>query len=287
MNNYLKVMALAAVFSLSCKKSEEITAKKSPSSDKISPASIKYVDRYVDCENATVSGTGPTEYITDNGQQYMIHYHGEASLPAIRTRASEGTYGLRASCAQNLNGAYDRSEITIKESMPFNVDRVIGFDMYMDHLMVAGDAGPAPENWFIFSQLHQLGGMPVISFELVPGSTSDLKYHLVIRNDDTGPVNPGPNPWPVRYVDPVSIPRNEWTRLVLHFRIAPLGGGYVKLYRDGVLKYTYTGKVGFSTLDSQVLNWRCGIYRTGGVDWPVQNVWFDEMKYGNVLSEVL
>lgn len=247
----------------------------------------RHVDNYLDFENATVSGTSHTETLTNNGKGYEIHLYGDGILPQLSTRRSAGDIGLRCAIPASSIPGKDRSEIETKYNMPFERVRVCAFDVYFDALFPSGGTGLNENNWLSFTQFWQYSpGMPIITLEVKHGS--NLEYQLVVRNDDTGSeVATAPNPWPVRGYG--SLSRGTWIRFALEVKISPNGGGYVKLYKNGNLEHTYTGKVGYSTavVARQNVDWRCGIYRTGGYNWPASTIWLDEIKYGDTLSEVL
>lgn len=240
------------------------------------------VDRYVDLENASISVSNRILY--DNGGEYPLRVYGaDYELPTIEGRYYMGTRGLMCTINANSDGLYDRSEIEVKTGLPLNAERKCSFAMYVDGSFVAGNNGPISSNWLIFSQFWQYNpAMPPIAMEIVPGSTANLKYHLILRNDVTGSIAAtAPNPYPVRFVG--NLARKVWTKFDLHFKACPNGGSFFHLYQNDVLVYSTYGQIGYSTnlTDRQHLDWRCGIYRTGGVSWPLQHIWFDEMKYGN------
>lgn len=290
MKNKLNLFAfiIPSVLLFSCgKENIEVAEELLTHSDSQKNNSVSHVDNYLDFENATVSGTSNTETLTNNGKGYIIHKYGDAILPQLSTRHSKGATGLRCSIPQNSIPGFDRSEIETKYNMPFNTVRLCAFDVYFDADFPSGGPGPNASNWLIFSQFWQYApGMPIITLEVKHGS--NLEYQLVVRNDDTGSVvSTAPNPWPVKGYG--SLTRGVWIRFAFEVKISPGGGGYVKLYKDGNLEHTYTGKVGYSTavVARQNVDWRCGIYRTGAYNWPTTAVWFDEIKYGDTLSEVL
>lgn len=254
------------------------------------PASASaYVGRYIDGEDARVNG----DVLHDNGETYDLLKKNDGVYPhPMDTVADKGNRSIKASIPERSNGTTSRSEVLLKEDMPMKTRRLVAFSVYVPSTFEPSPGTDPARNWLLFCQFWQFDpAMPAIALAIKPG-TSPLKYQLIVRNDNTGPIKAdAAKPYPARYAG--RLQRGAWTRFVLDVKANPDSAtGYVKLHVNGSHVYSFDGRmVGYSgkydDSPNRNLNVRMGIYRTGQVDWGKQTLYFDELKYGTTLNQVL
>jgi hypothetical protein len=234
----------------------------------------------VDLENASISG----QYLTDSGVTYRLQKQGQAEYATLPPSPYEGQRSIKFVLPPNTDSAIDRSELEVVD-VPFSAGtRFYGFRIFVPSDMTAStDLGDAGYN--IFTQMWQYGpAMPIVTLEVRRGSA--LKYDLVVRNDDTGPIwDNAAWTWPIRHTG--TLDRGVWTNFMLKVTPNPTGNGEVKLYKNDTLIYVYTGKVGYSTAytPDQRLRWKVGMY-AGNTNHPyTRYLYFDNVRYGDTYSD--
>jgi|GEM_PF-1136359 hypothetical protein len=217
--------------------------------------------------------------------EYYLFIYANGILPSIdENRFSKGNRSVKSTIENNTTGTYSRSELKVVNQFKFNEERCFAFDLYIDDTFRAGNPGNSG-GWIIFSQFWQdARTMPPISLEIEKGSTANLRYHVVIKNDDTGPVASEPHEEGIRFSN--YIDRNRWTRFAIRLKASPEGGSLFELFQNG--EKVFTGaidKIAYSLPYDQRLEWRVGLYRSGNV-YGVHTIWYDEIRYGKTLEEV-
>ncbi len=220
------------------------------------------------------------------GREFYLFKYGNGLLPSVvDNRSSKGEKALFCTIEQNTIGASSRSELKILDPLILNEEIFLGFDMYVDDNLKAGPIG-GKGGWIIFSQIWQdARTMPPITLEIKQGSTANLEYQISLKNDDTGPIASESDDWGVRFSR--SLARNNWTRFVIHLKASPKGESFFEFYQNGEKVFTSTvDKIAYNLPYDQRLEWRLGLYRSGNV-YGTQEVWFDEVKVGRTLEDVL
>jgi hypothetical protein len=189
--------------------------------------------------------------------------------------------------AGNNTGTYSRSEIEIVKAFDLNQELCFAFDVYVDLNFKAG-TGPVGGSggWIIFSQFWQdARTMPPITLEIKQGSTKNLEYMVSLKNEETGPVASQTTDRGFRHTGPLE--RKRWTRFAMRLKASPAGGSVFELYQNGEKVYSSNvDKIAYGEPYDQRLEWRCGLYRSGNV-YGRHELWFDEIRYGPTLQDVL
>ncbi len=254
---------------------------------------------YIDLEQANtvdefVSGVkNGSLYDTYRRREFYLLRANDGVLPMISDEyASKGEKSLKAHINPNTTGTSARSELKIVNDIYFDEERCFAFDVYIDNDFKAGNGNPNNPSdvggWVIFTQFHQDSrGMPPITLEVEKGSTSNLRYQLFVKNDDTGILastetrNAG-----IRYRG--NLDRNRWTRFAIRFKASPYGGSLFELYQNGEKMYTGdvdVDKIAFGEPYNPRMEWRVGLYRSSNISHSL-TMWFDEVRYGKTLDEV-
>lgn len=127
---------------------------------------------------------------------------------------------------------------------------------------------------------------PVIALWNVP-SGSITKHQLVITVDT---VNANQSNPAITIVPLDTLISDKWTDWAFEIRWAANYTGYMKLYRNGVLRYTYNGPTKdkpYDPLHETIPNFRCGIYKfpycqsPGTINTTQKTMYFDVIKIGN------
>ena len=244
---------------------------------------IAFATRYfdVDLEGASISGNT----LTDSGINYNLAKQDQGGYPTLSSSIKyQGSYSLKCYLPANNNSTIDRTEAQIATVNFSSGTRFYGFRIYVPtDFTASSDTSDAGYN--IFTQLWQYSpAMPIVTLEVK--RNSNLQYDLVIRNDDTGPIwDTAAITWPIRYSD--TLDKGVWTNFILKVTPNPNGTGEVKLYKNDTLKYTYTGKVGYSTkyTSTQSSRWSVGMY-TGNSNHPnARTLYFDNIRLANTYDD--
>jgi hypothetical protein len=242
-----------------------------------------YATRYnnVDLEGASISGYT----LTDSGVNYIMDKQDQGGYPTLSSSVKyEGSYSLRCYLPANTNSTIDRSELRITEVNFSSGTRFYGFRMFVPNDFTAS-TNTSDAGYNIFTQMWQYNpAMPFVTLEVK--RNSNLKFDLVVRNDDTGPIwDTATTTWPIRYSG--TLDRGVWTNFMLKVTPNPTGSGEVKLYKNDTLIYTYTGKVGYSTAytSTQRLRWKVGMY-AGNANHPsARTLYFDNIRYADTYND--
>lgn len=127
---------------------------------------------------------------------------------------------------------------------------------------------------------------PTIALWNVPfGSVT--KHQLVITTDTVNANQSSPT---VTIIALDTLVLGQWTDWVFEIRWAANYTGQLKLYKNGVLRYTYNGPTKdkpYDPLHETIPNFRCGIYKfpycqsPGTINTTQKTMYFDVIKIGN------
>lgn len=240
-----------------------------------------------DLEYASTSGAT----LTDNGHTFALLRTGGGGYPTISTAvpADSGTHSLRA--AVGAGTGYSRSEVLAQPEVPNTGRHAYAFSIYVP----ADHQPPRGEQWELFSQMWQTAcGSPAVAFGVVP-NTDPLQYRVLVRNDQT---TEKPTAVP-RTIGKGALPRGQWVQFAMEFNASPANpaNSYFDLYVDGqktAAKLPAGEGIGYTKVASDCqypnrssLDLRVGIYR-GGATWDTtQALHFDDMRYGDTISDVM
>ena len=242
------------------------------------PIETAAIYRYIDAENASVSGTS----LQDNSRSYPIVQESNGVTPDISSTWSYvGQKSVHFKIMADTDGAKERSEVKVIENVGFD----LGMRWYGFAMRVAPDFyndATADDNYNIFTQLWQYSpASPPVALSFKPDTSN--RYWLSVRSDADGTINRSTKDSAV-YEGSFVLGGHSNT-FVLGVKPDTNGtNGRVELWQAGELKYVYTGKLGFST-NRQAFNWKIGLYRDHQIR-NTQEIWFDEVRYGTDRLEV-
>lgn len=231
--------------------------------------------RTIDAENASVSGG--TLY--DNGYSYPMVYNSNGGWPTISSAYSHtGTYSIRPKAFPDTDNSHERSEVYVSEGIGITYARYVRFWLYVPTNFPNYSTGRE-----LFMQVHQGGPhYPPLALYFKPGS--NLQYEVVIKKDGEQATSSASS---LKYTD--TLPKGQWVKFIIGWKASPTSStGWVDVYRDGSLKYSYDGQWGYSTAvtSTQVFNLRFGLYGSPNETGAIQYIYFDNLRYGDAYSSV-
>lgn len=237
-----------------------------------------------DLEHATISGS----QLVDNDHTYPLSRLNAGDYPTISTeQARNGTHSLRAAIPPS---GYARSEVAAAVGVPMRARHAFGFSVFIP----TGHQPPRGAQWEILTQFWQTAcGSPPLAIDLQP-NTDPLVYRVLMRNDTTGyqPTQPA------RTLAKGTLPRNQWVQISIEFNLHPTDPSKADfiLYVNGVMVpngLTHTDTIGYSHVAADcaypvndTVTIKNGIYRGGDAWTSTQVAYFDDVRYGDTISDV-
>lgn len=240
------------------------------------PAAEAGTLRNIDMEGVAQVNSNWT--LTDGGITYNIVRGGVAQRKPLKDSANAfaGTYGLTFQIdSAGTSTQSQRTEYKLASSsslFPRYTSRFIGFAIKVPSNF------PIPSNWTTVAQVYDAGGCsPPMGFKLI-NKSGQLGYQVRVRNDDKNRCNGLGSYYAVQSR---TMPRGSWQRFVFEVRLAPEGGGIVKVWHNGQVVGQYSGKVGLSS-GRTYGEAKFGLYR--GPQSNSMRVSFDNVKFGTTYA---
>jgi hypothetical protein len=192
------------------------------------------------------------------------------SITASTEKAYAGSKSMRVELFKtdaNVSGS-KRAEVVPLATDPINADRWYGASYFFPSSSYGSDSDPES-----ITQWHHSSSTGSPPFAL--WTWKDQFYVTRVRQVNGGYQN--------SYYPIGSIPKDQWTSIVIHYNQRADANGKIEVWINGVKKYTEDGVVAFSGVSNYL---KIGIYKwpwgSGGSGSQTHRLlYIDEIRYGN------
>ena len=188
----------------------------------------------------------------------MAAFRAQNAGAAWSYAAVDGTHHFEVRSGDRWSGDgssnKERSEMYSPTSLQFGKTYHISFDLKVE----AGPTNTAA--WMTLMQLQSVldpgdaGHSPLLALEMVGD-----KMRFVTRDSQTAIMTVDDSRYVRQYTDTAAITRDHWYDFDIQVTVNPLGGGHLKVVRDGVTLFEYNGPLGFNDIVGPYM--KLGVYR--------------------------